>query len=394
MKWRICAVMVFCLLLAGCGQKDPDITPVVRPVLPSGLAQDAVPAEEPDAKLLEEDGISPDGRYHLWLMKGEDSDEADNLIIWDSEENLIKWWDDENSVDVPSVIWSHDGTYLAINRTVRQGESITIVETENWTEWDVTLPDGTPLPERSLIPEEWGLWTEENVLRFVVNEEAAPETDTTYRCTVQIEEGVLTGATVYAEEILAEGYDFDDDGVLETITLEGNAGAESSFWVLRVMEDGEELWADSAAISHAGWNTIFACHINEDDYLLRYKPSMWQGFATYSYELFFLSESGEELVVMKNQVEFDESFDSSMHQEFDAVAVADFLWEVRGYLLDSTLLLSTEDGIFQSDSSWDQLVYYPFGASYEDLMSVESRDAMEEALRLYAETTETEQGVN
>ena len=382
-----------CMLLTGCQLMDVSPTKVVRPDQTAGLPVDSIPAEQPDAVLLDEESVSPDGRYHLWLMKGQDSDRAENLIVWDSEENLTKWWDDVKSDSAPSAIWSHDGTYLAIERTTPDGERITVIETASWTDWDVMLPDGSQLPEDAILQDEWGVWTEENVLRFVVGKEGT-ETSAAYRCIFQMEDGGLEGTTVYAEKVLAEGFDLDDDGVLETVTLEGNAGEESSFWVLRVMEEGEELWADSAAISHAGWNTIFVCHINEDDYLLRYKPSMWQGFATYSYELFFLSESGEELVVMSDQVEFDESFGNSMHQDFNAAAVADFLWEVRGYLLDSTLLLSTEDGIFQSGSSWDQLVYYPLGASYEDLMSAESRDAMEEMLRLYAETAEAEQGVD
>jgi len=372
---------------------DVSPTKVIRPNQPAGLPVESIPAEQPDAVLLDGESVSPDGRYHLWLMKGEDSDQAENLIVWDSEENLTKWWDDVESNSPPSAIWSHDGTYLAIERTTPDGELITVIETENWTDWDVTMPDGSLIPEDAILQDEWGIWTEENVLRFVVGKKDA-ETSVTYRCILQVEGGILEGTTDYAEKVLAKGFDLDDDGVLESVTLEGNAGDKSDFWVLRIMEDGEELWADSAGIPHVGWNTIFVCHINDDDYLLRYRPTMYQGFASYTYELFFLSETGEERVVMQNQVDFDVKFDAPYHESFEVDAIADFLWELRGYLEDSTLLLSTEDGLFQSGVTFDQLIYYPFGASYENLMAIEDKDALEEALEQFVEVSKTEQGLN
>jgi hypothetical protein len=373
---------------------DLSPTKVVRPKQPTELPVDSIPAEQPDAVLLEGEAVSPDGRYHLWLMKGEDSSQAENLIVWDSEENLTKWWDDMGSVDAPSARWSPDGTYLAINRTARTWECVTIIETDTWTDWDVRLPDGGGIPEYTFLPEDWGAWTEDNVLRLMVGQGGDAGEQIAYRCTVKMEEGTLTGTTVYAAETLAEGYDLNDNGIPESITLEGNAGEESSFWVLRVIEEGEEIWADSAATSHAGWNSIFVCHINDDDYLLRYRPTMYQGFASYTYELFFLSETGEEQVVMRNEVEFDENHGSLLHESFDVDTIADFLWELRGYLTDSTLLLSTEDGVFQSGITFDQLVYYPFGASYENLMAVEDREALEERLERYAEDLKREQGMN
>ena len=381
-SFLILIICLICLALTGCQLVDRTPTEVVRQALPASSAADSVPAEQPDAKLLREESVSPDGRYHLWLMKT-DADNEEHLVVWDSEENLTKWWDDMGSIDTPSVRWSYDGTYLAINRSARTWERVTIVETSTWTEWDVVLPDGEGIPEYTFLPEAWGAWTGDNVLRLVVGQGGDAGEQIAYRCTVEMEEGKLTGNTVYAAEILAEGYDFNDNGIPESVTLEGNAGDASSFWVLRVIEEGQELWADHAATSHAGWNTMFACHIHDDDYLLRFQPTMYQGFATYSYELFFLSESGEELVVMQNQVEFDQNFGSSMHQGFDVTAIADFLWELRGYLEDSTLLLSTEDGVFQSGTAFDQLVYYPFGATYEDLMGIADREELAAALEQY-----------
>ena len=105
--------------------------------------------------------------------------------------------------------------------------------------------------------------------------------------------------------------------------------------------------------------------------------------------MFSLNEIGEEVVLRENRVEFDTNFESTMHQGFDAEVIAGFLWEVREQLLNSTLLLSTEDGVFQSGEHGLQLVYYPFG----DLMWLDSRDAVEDALRLYELEGKQEQGI-
>ena len=122
---------------------------------------------------------------------------------------------------------------------------------------------------------------------------------------------------------------------------------------------------------------------------MRYLPGMWQGFATYDYKVFFLNELGEEVVFRENRVEFDNNFGSSMHQNFDVEAIAGFLWEVREQMMDSTLLLSTEDGTFQSGGHGFHLTYYPFGG----LVALDSREAVEDALRLYELEEKQEQGV-
>ena len=52
---------------------------------------------------------------------------------------------------------------------------------------------------------------------------------------------------------------------------------------------------------------------------------MYQGFATYSYTLFSLSEFGEEQAVREGSVNFDLNFGSPMHEGYDPKAIAAFL---------------------------------------------------------------------
>ena len=383
-----------CLLMSGCGERNDAAEPVAVPNPPLGTVQETPePEGTAGARRLESAEASPNGRYEVW-MSGEAGDGSAQLMFWDSQEKLIRWWDGAYSVTEPTVRWSDEGTYVAINRSARTYTRITILETTSWSEWEFVLPDGGAIPEYVFLPDDWGNWTEENVLRVHVGRGGDAGEQTTYRCTMELLDGALTGTTAYAEEIIAEGYDFNHNGVPETVTLEGNAGKESTFWVLRIVEDGQELWVDTAALSHAGWNSLFACKIDGEDYLMRYLPGMWQGFANYQYQLFMLGESGEELVLAQNQVEFDEVYVSQMHTPFDREVIADFLWEVRNYLTNSKLLLSTEDGELQLGGTGIALKYYPFGRTYEDLMSLDSREAMIEALRLYEEGTELEQGIS
>jgi hypothetical protein len=145
---------------------------------------------------------------------------------------------------------------------------------------------------------------------------------------------------------------------------------------LNVWEGDQRLWSDIAATSHAGWNSLFAVEINGEDYLLRYNPYMGQGAAGYSYQIFSLNEAGEEVLLNRNDVSFDINFGSTAHQSFDAAAIAAFLEEVHGYLEGSTLLLSTESGLFCSGGSgtnfqedgyfWDEFCPYDPSMTLEE----------------------------
>lgn len=73
--------------------------------------------------------------------------------------------------------------------------------------------------------------------------------------------------------------------------------------------------------------------------------------------------------------------------QYDVEALTDFLWEVRGYLENSTLLLSTEDGTFQSGVPGLQLEYFPFG----EALRLDTREALEAAVRQLEEEYRAEQ---
>ena len=102
---------------------------------------------------------------------------------------------------------------------------------------------------------------------------------------------------------------------------------------------------------------------------------MYQGFATYTYELFSLDETGEEQLVREGSVNFDLNFGSVMHESYDSEAIAGFLEEVHGLLEESELLLTTESGVFRSGGSGadfhDDLDFWTSDPLYNNSKSLE-----------------------
>lgn len=142
--------------------------------------------------------------------------------------------------------------------------------------------------------------------------------------------------------LLPGDYDFDQDGTPEMVELITYFG-EGTYYELRVTgADGKLLWRDEAYPVHSGYNSIFACRLEDGDYLLRYHPTMYQGYATYTYELFSLDEEGNPVTKQENSVSFDVNWGTPMHESFDAEAVADFMDELNGLLAQSKLLVTTD----------------------------------------------------
>ena len=134
--------------------------------------------------------------------------------------------------------------------------------------------------------------------------------------------------------------DLNRNGVPETLEvymIYGGSGQR-----LDVREGGEVIYSEEGHYAHVGYNSLFLCDLDGGDYLLRYHPTMYQGYCTYNYQLFTL-ENGEETVVKEGEVEFDDNFAPMMHQSFDPEAINAFMEEVNGLLSRSVQLLNTDD---------------------------------------------------
>ena len=130
--------------------------------------------------------------------------------------------------------------------------------------------------------------------------------------------------------------DLNGDGIEEVISYTGTSAQEP--YRLRVSnQSGEELWSAELGLAHAGWSSYFLYRDSVKTALLRYEPTIYQGDASYSYELFMLSENGT-TTLAKNSVSFSVNSDSADSWPAEARKFAD---EVNRLLDKSELLFST-----------------------------------------------------
>lgn len=302
-------------------------------------------------------------------------DRATDEVLWETEGMVSQ-----------EALWSPEGGFLALARSARTWCSVTVIETGNWSSWDFTLPDGSPIPEYTfpVYYNPWGEWRSEYRLDLTLDD--GNEGQSYYTCFISTEQGQVTGETwERTEETLPESYDFSHDGQPETVEISSVGSAHT----LRVVDgEGGTLWEEEGHTAHVGWTSIFACSIDGQDYLIRYLPTMYQGWADYFFQVFFLNAAGGEQVFHENSVIWDCNFHMNEHQ-YDVEALTDFLWDVRGYLESSTLLMSTEDGEFRSNVPGLEMQFYPFG----DTLRLNSQEALREAVQQAGAGWKQEEGV-
>lgn len=137
--------------------------------------------------------------------------------------------------------------------------------------------------------------------------------------------------------------DLNGDGIEEVISYTGTSTQEP--YRLRVSnQSGEELWSAELGLAHAGWSSYFLYRDSVKTALLRYEPTIYQGEASYSYELFMLSGS-ETTTLAENSVSFSINPDSTDPWPAEAQKFAD---EVNRLLDQSELLFSTLNGELRS----------------------------------------------
>lgn len=133
--------------------------------------------------------------------------------------------------------------------------------------------------------------------------------------------------------------DLNGDGIEEVISYTGTSTQEP--YRLRVSnQSGEELWSAELGLAHVSWSSYFLYRDSVKAALLRYEPTMYQGEASYSYELFMLSENGT-TTLAENSVSFSINPDSTDPWPAEA---RKFAVEVNRLLDKSELLFSTLNG--------------------------------------------------
>lgn len=377
---KLLGVLALVLLLAGCGQAGTTAEPP-PPETEEPDEYEALIAATPVAQ-VEGESVSPDGRFEI-RAEGASGEYVSGiqppefLQIVDRETGEVLWQD--QGWPWQSVLWSPEGGFLALAYSARTWSAITILETEGWASWKFNLPDGSPIPEYTFLPEDWGAWQSENSLDLMIGLGGDGEEQALYQCSVwKVDIGGVTGESREKTLETLGSWDFTHDGRPETVELEtiwfpGGTGTARDYSTLRVLDGEEALWEDVAAIQHAGQNSLYVLRLDEKDYLLQYVPSMGQGFCAYQYRIFSLDDTGEPVIYRENHVEFDINFGSPIHESFDIPEIAAFLREVHGYLDQARELVNTV---------WDEIDLG--NVDYGDAAALEK--ALEDYQREMAET--------
>ena len=346
---------------------------------------------------VEGNAISPDGRYQLRQTDAGGDGEAvpsmETVQLVNAGTGEILW--EESGDYETSALWSPEGTYVALSQRQRACGSVTVVETETFTSRQVPLPVDVESAEYAWISAEE--WVDSDTLRIRCRDTREGGEGTLYRWSL-CPEGELQAGTFLKEttEILPGNYDFDHDGVpeiTELVTVGGPGGRSVAWYELHIAsgtgtaDAPRPLFDGTLALQHPVWGSFLAVTVEGKDNFLMFAPVMYQGFATYWYELISFREDGSADLLDRGEVSFDLSFGREGHQ-FDAEAIAGFFWKLRGILQNSTVLMSTENGELQTGIPGLELQNYMFG----DLLSLDSLEAMEAAVRQQEAEMKAEQG--
>lgn len=149
---------------------------------------------------IEGETVSPDGRFEI-RTTGKSEIYVSGVVVPRSLQVVDRksgevLWEGEGMV-WQSARWSPEGGYLALARSARTWCFVTVMETERWTEWEFTLPDGGAIPEYVFLPHEtWGQWRSENCLDLTVGRGGDGEEPADYSCAIVTEEdGRVSGTT-------------------------------------------------------------------------------------------------------------------------------------------------------------------------------------------------------
>ena len=346
---------------------------------------------------VEGNAISPDGRYQLRQTDAGGDGEAvpsmETVQLVNAGTGEILW--EESGDYETSALWSPEGTYVALSQRQRACGSVTVVETETFTSRQVPLPVDVESAEYAWISAEE--WVDSDTLRIRCRDTREGGEGTLYRWSL-CPEGELQAGTFLKEttEILPGNYDFDHDGVpeiTELVTVGGPGGRSVAWYELHIAggagaaDAPRPLFDGTLALQHPGWGSFIAVTKEGEDNFLMFAPVMYQGVANYRYELVSFRADGSADLLDSGGVSFDLSFGRDGHQ-FDAEAIAGFFWKLRGILQNSTVLMSTENGELQTGIPGLELQNYMFG----DLLSLNSLEAMEAAVRQQEAEMKAEQG--
>lgn len=162
--------------------------------------------------------------------------------------------------------------------------------------------------------------------------------------------------------------DLNHNGTAEEVRLtelDDGLGQRLEIWENDVLVDSEVGY-----FAHTGQTSIFLCTLDGEDYLLRYRPTMYQGVCLYEYELSTL-KNNKKKTIQYNYVDFDINFGSPYHTGFDAEAVVAFMDEINDLLAHSVVLLNTDSDL---QGTFEKETFEKGGRLYDSLWWLDNQE--------------------
>ena len=78
--------------------------------------------------------------------------------------------EEKSPYPIVETLESPDGIYTAEAHTCRTYAEVFIQHNQSGAEWKFALPDGSPIPEYTFLPEDWGEWLDDNTLLLTVGQ--------------------------------------------------------------------------------------------------------------------------------------------------------------------------------------------------------------------------------
>lgn len=151
---------------------------------------------------------------------------------------------------------------------------------------------------------------------------------------------------VKQEEPIIWYADITHDGIDEKIVVDltyvinyPKTGEENTVSVYSG-SSGEFIYTGHADTVHVGWNGIYIYNDGKNDYLLLWKPTVYQNSADFNLHIFSLTEDGEEIVYLTENIQFV----TYPPENINIDEVSEFVDMANGYLEKSYVLVDTDNG--------------------------------------------------
>lgn len=125
------------------------------------------------------------------------------------------------------------------------------------------------------------------------------------------------------------------------------------------------LYEAEAANTHAGWNWLYLYREGGKTYLFRYLPVMYQGMGTYAYDIFSLTEAGEEVRLSSGEEDVDMAGGGASGELQERMTA--FLEQVHTYQKSSIPLVELGEDYFDTEKGSDAVRVYNYVIDHDEL---------------------------